>query len=190
MSISRKNFEDGLGAAKRPTGRTMIGKIVGAHGVRGTLRIHPLTDYPERFLGMRTLYIEKQGKPHRELEVTGIAAHEGKGQFLASVSGISDRESAEAFSGYVVTVAPDERVELPEGEYWIDSLIGLDVIDAESGGKLGEIEDVMPTGGNDVYQVRAQDGSVKMIPAVADVVKEIDLDAGVVKVSLPEGLWD
>jgi 16S rRNA processing protein RimM len=183
-------LEKGLGKAKRQTDRTMIGKIVGAHGVRGTLRIHPLTDYPERFLDMRTLYVEKQGKPHRELEITGITSHDGKGQFLAAVSGISDRESAEAFSGYVVTVAPDERVKLPEGEYWIDSLIGLDVVDAESGEELGEIEDVMPTGSSDVYQVRATDGSVKMIPAVADVVREVDVDAGVVRVSLLEGLWD
>jgi 16S rRNA processing protein RimM len=190
MSISRKSRKKDVEAAMRPADRTTIGKIVGAHGVKGTLRIYPLTDYPERFLGMRTLHVEMPGKPHRELEVISITSHEGKGQFLAAVSGVSDRDSAEAFSGYVVTVAHDERVNLPEGEYWIDSLIGLDVLDAESGDKLGVIEDVMSTGGNDVYKVRAEDGSVKMIPAVADIVREIDVAGGSVRVFLMEGLWD
>jgi 16S rRNA processing protein RimM len=173
-----------------PVSRTTIGKIVGAHGVKGTLRIYPLTDYPARFFGMRTLYVEMPGKPDRELEIISITAHSGKGQFLAVVSGISDRDSAEALSGYTVTIANDKRVELPEGEYWIDSLIGLDVLEAESGDKLGVIEDVISTGGNDVYQVRAEDGSVKMIPAVADVVRRIDVAGGSISVFLMEGLWD
>lgn len=170
--------------------RILIGSIVGAHGVKGTFRIHPLTDYPERFFDMKKLYIEKQGKPHRELEVLRIAGHEGKGQILATVAGITDRDRAEELSGYTITVAPDERVELPEGEYWIDSLIGMSVIDAESGELLGKIEDVMSTGSSDLYQVRTPNDEMKIVPAIADVVREIDLEACVMRVFLIEGLWD
>jgi 16S rRNA processing protein RimM len=168
----------------------MIGRIVGAHGIKGVLRVFPLTDYPERFLGMTSLYIEKQGKPPRVLDVTNVTRHDGKGQFLVSVSGIGDRDEAEALAGYAVTVAPEDRVELPEGEYWIDSLIGLDVVDASSGDLLGTVEDVMPTGSNDVYQVRATDGMVRLIPALEDVVRDIDVEGGVIRVTLLEGLWD
>lgn len=171
-------------------GRVLIGTIVGAHGVKGTFRVHPLTDYPERFLDMKELYIEKAGKPAKYLEVLGVSSHDGKGQFLFTVSGIDDRDAAENLRGYTITVAPEERVALPEGEYWIDSLIGLDVVDAVEGLPLGKIEDVLSTGSNDIYQVRTAEGSLKMLPAIADVVREIDLDAGVMRVTLLEGLWD
>ena len=170
--------------------RITVGRIVGAHGVKGVLRVHPLTDYPERFLDMETLYIQRRGKPDRELEVLNVSAHEGKGLFLVTAAGINDRDAAESLSGALITVAPDELVELPEGEYWIDSLIGLEVINLEDGVTLGEVEDVMKTGASDLYQVRTPDGKLKLIPAVADVVREIDTEGGCIKVVLPEGLWD
>ncbi|MDR3279192.1 MAG: ribosome maturation factor RimM [Synergistaceae bacterium] len=170
--------------------RVQIGIIVGAHGIKGEIRVHPTTDFPERFFDMRTLCAQIPGKPKLELEVISARPHEGKGQILVTLSGIDDRTSAEALKGRFITVAPDDRVELPEGEYWIDSLIGLDVIDAESGEHLGKIEDVMPTGSNDVYQVRADDGSRKMVPAIGDVVREISLDDGSMRINLMEGLWD
>lgn len=175
---------------QRDNGRVLIGTIVGAHGVKGTFRIHPLTDYPERFFEMKKLYIEKPGKPSRELEISKISGHEGKGQILVSAVGITDRDRAADLSGYLITVAPEERVELPEGEYWIDSLIGMSVIDAESEEHLGKIEDVLSTGSSDLYQVRTPGGEMKIIPAIADVVREIDTDAGVMRVFLLEGLWD
>ncbi|MDR3165825.1 MAG: ribosome maturation factor RimM, partial [Synergistaceae bacterium] len=89
-----------------------------------------------------------------------------------------------------ITISPEERVELPEGEYWIDSLIGLDVIDDESGVYLGSVEEIMNTGSNDVYQVRTEDGSLKLIPAIQDVIRAISLKHGIMRVKLLEGLWD
>jgi 16S rRNA processing protein RimM len=174
----------------RASARVQIGKIVGAHGVKGTLRVHPLTDYPKRFAGMKRFHVEKPGKPPKELDVKNVSFHDGKGQILVEVEGVDDRDAAELLSGWLITVSGDERVELPDGEYWIDSLIGLDVRDAESGELLGVISDVMPTGSHDVYQVRTPDGALKMIPAIANVVREIDTNAGTVRVSLLEGLWD
>lgn len=182
MSIS----PDANGAADR----VRIGKIIGAHGIKGALRIYPLTDYPERFLEMERLYIEKPGKPSRELEVKSASSHDGKRQILVTVAGVSGRDEAEALSGWFVTISPDERVGLPDGEFWIDSLIGLKVEDAGGGGILGTLEGVMQTGANDVYQVRTPDGLIKLLPAIGDVVREIDIDSGVIKVSLLEGLWD
>ncbi|MDR3255912.1 MAG: ribosome maturation factor RimM [Synergistaceae bacterium] len=170
--------------------RTRIGLIVGAHGLKGTLRIHPLTDYPERFFEMERLYIERPGKPPRELEVLCAAPHAGKGQILVKVAGIDDCDEADKLTGWLVTVANDDRVSLPEGEYWIDTLIGMDVVDMESGEKLGSIADVFSTGSNDVYQVRTLEGDLKLIPAIADVVRVIDQETGLMKVTLLEGLWD
>jgi 16S rRNA processing protein RimM len=176
--------------------RIQIGRIVGAHGVRGEIRIAPTTDYPERFFGMKTLFAEFSGdpgaspKPPILLEVAGIRPHEGKGQVLVTADGIDDRDSADALKGYVITVAPDERVELAEGEYWVDSLIGLDVVDDDGETYLGKIEDVMSTGSNDVYRVKTGDGETKLIPAIGDVVRSISLDEGVMRIHVMEGLWD
>lgn len=201
MSISRS-------VSEHPAGRVLIGRVVGAHGIKGAVRVHPLTDYPERFLEMDRLYLERAPKPPKILEVERVSSHEGKGQFLFSLRGVESRDAAEALTGCLVTVAPEERVSLPEGEYWIDSLIGLEVrgrIASEEESEtpqlenledlsqldvLGKIEDVMPTGSNDVYLVRTPDGAAKLIPAIADVVRRIDLEAGVMIVALPEGLWD
>lgn len=170
--------------------RIVIGRIVGAHGIKGAIRIHPLTDFPDRFLEMQHLYIEKTGKPGQTLDVLEISSHEGKGQYLATVRGIDNREDAETLRGYVVTVSADERVTLPEGEYWIDSLIGLNIVDAESGEHLGKVEDVLSTGSNDIYQFRMPDGTLKLIPAIADVVREIDLDSACIRIVAMEGLLD
>ncbi|MDR0764340.1 MAG: ribosome maturation factor RimM [Synergistaceae bacterium] len=170
--------------------RVQIGYIAGAHGVRGVLRLVPTTDYPERFFDMKTLVAEQDGKPPLSLKITGVKSHSGKGQLLISAEGIDDRGAAEALKGRKITISPEERVELPEGEYWTDSLIGLYVIDDESGARLGGIDEIMNTGSNDVYRVRTDDGAFKLIPAIRDVVREISLEHGTIRVKLPEGLWD
>jgi 16S rRNA processing protein RimM len=149
-----------------------------------------MTDYPERFLDMERLHVERPGKPPMELDILEISPHDGKGQILVGVAGIDDRDEAEKLSGLLVTVADDERVVLPEGEYWIDSLIGMEVRDMESGEKLGVVDDVMFTGSSDIYRIRTTAGELKLIPAIADVVREIDEDTGLMKVTLLEGLWD
>jgi 16S rRNA processing protein RimM len=90
----------------------------------------------------------------------------------------------------MITVAPEERVELPEGEYWIDSLVGLDVIDDDSGERLGVVVEIIKTGGNDVYRIVTGGGEIKLIPAIAGVIREISLEKGTIRVNLLEGLWD
>ena len=172
------------------TSRVQIGIIVGAHGIQGVIRVHPTTDFPERFLDMKTLVAEHSSKPPVILEVKGMKFHEGKGQVLVTAEGVNDRDAAEALKGRVITITPEERVELPEGEYWIDSLIGLDVIDDGSGEHLGKLEEVMSTGGNDVYIIRADDGSQKLIPAIEDVIRDIALEKGSMRINVLEGLWD
>ncbi|MDR1580526.1 MAG: ribosome maturation factor RimM [Synergistaceae bacterium] len=170
--------------------RVQIGYIAGAHGVGGVLRLVPTTDYPERFFDMEALWAEYPGKAPLSLKITGVKHHSGKGQLLISAEGISDRGAAEAIKGWKITIPPEERVELPEGEYWIDSLVGLNVIDDESGAHLGSIEEIMNTGSNDVYQVRTDDGALRLIPAIRDVVRGISLEHGTMRIKLLEGLWD
>ncbi len=170
--------------------RTIIGKIVGTHGIGGTMLILPLTDYPDRFFDMEKIVLETPGKPATVLNVRRIAPYVGKGTFFFQAEGISDKETAELFRGSIITVSEDERVELPEDEYWIDDMIGMSVVEFGTGRSLGVLEEIMFTGSNDVYMVKSPEGTVKPLPAIGDVINEVDIEAGTITVTIPEGLWD
>ena len=170
--------------------RTVIGKIVGTHGVRGNMLIAPITDFPERFLDMEELVLELPGKPRRTLKVRAITPYEGKGTFFLTAEGVTDKDTAESYKGSLITVAQDERVELPEDEFWIDDIIGLSVEENGSGKLLGTVEEIMETGSNDVYLIRTPEGELKPIPATDQAVNKVDLENKRLLVTIPEGLWD
>ena len=171
-------------------GRYEIGKIVGVHGVRGDMLLLPQTDFPERFLGMKELDVTVAGKPMRTFKVRRIEPYEGKNTFFLRLQGVEDRDAAETLKGALITVAEDVRVELEEDEYWLDDIIGLAVFDKATGGRLGEITEVICTGSNDVYVVKTPEGASKAIPAIADVIEKVDVANGTMTVNIPEGLWD
>ncbi len=173
-----------------PEERTTIGKIVGTHGIRGTMLILPLTDYPERFLDMKELVLDKPGKPRCTLKVSRLVPYEGKGTFFFNADGVEDKETAETFRGSVVTVANEDRVKLSEDEYWIDEIVGLKAVENGTGRELGVLEEIMFTGSNDVYMIRTTEGAVKPIPAIADAINCVDIAGGTMTVTIPEGLWD
>ncbi|WP_281746087.1 ribosome maturation factor RimM [Thermanaerovibrio acidaminovorans] len=175
--------------------RVTVGRIVGTHGIKGSLKLKPLTDYPERFLHMETLYLELpqvkgRHRPPRELKILDVRFQDGKDLFIVTLEGIDTIEMAEDLKGALITVAPEDRVPLEEGVYWIDDIIGLEVVEDETDAVLGVVEDVMPTGSNDVYEVRTPDGVLKMIPATGEVIRKVDLEARQIRVHLLEGLWD
>ena len=174
----------------QPEGRVTIGKIVGVHGVGGTMLIFPLTDYPERFFKMKKLTLEKPGVPSQTVNVTKLVPYEGKDTFFLQIANVSDRTLAESFKGSFVTVPKEERVELSDDEYWIDDIVGLKVIDNATGTKLGLIQEVLQTGSNDVYLIKTEEGQIRPIPALAEVINKVDTQKGVMLVTVPEGLWD
>jgi 16S rRNA processing protein RimM len=174
----------------RPT-LTVIGRICGGHGLDGELRIQPLTDFPERFLAMEFFRVFRpDGTEWGILHPVRFRYLEGKGLILAKTGEIHDRTAADELKGALVKVQPEERVSLPEGHYWIDDLIGLHVRDGATGESLGVIEEVLQTGSNDCYMVRTPDGKLKALPAIREVVREVDLESKVMTVALMEGLWD
>ena len=170
--------------------RVVIGKIVGVHGVNGTMLLLPLTDYPDRFLKMKKLTLEKPGVPSQTVNVTKLVPYEGKDTFFLQIANVSDRTLAESFKGSFVTVPKEERVELSDDEYWIDDIVGLKVIDNATGTKLGLIQEVLQTGSNDVYLIKTEEGQIRPIPALAEVINKVDTQKGVMLVTVPEGLWD
>ena len=137
-----------------------IGKIVNVHGLRGDMKVVPWCDDPEFLCEFDTLYL-----------------------------GVDTVEEAEKLRNQVLYMDRDE-VELEEGVYFIQDLIGLEVLDVDTGKSYGKLTDVMQTGANDVYEVKDADGKTVLIPAIPDVVQETDLDGGVMRIRPLEGLFD
>lgn len=165
-------------------GYLSIGKIVGVHGVKGTLRVYSYAESPSIFQpGIRILLKNDTGFKKR-YPVCGVKSHT-KG-LLLSVDGIHDRDAAAMLIGCEIFIEKSHLPELEEGAYYWSDIIGLAVYDTDDA-YLGRVTSVVPTGGNDVYVVRNKDQEV-LVPALEWVVLRIDLAAGRMIVNLPEGL--
>jgi len=165
-----------------------IGKIVGTHGVRGELRVEPWCDNPAFLAGFTSVYIS--GQPQKV-----ISARPHKSLVLMMLEGVDTVEAAQALRGTVLHI-DRTGVELPEGRYFIQDLVGLSVrrtaggdgtCGCETGEHIGTLYDVLTAPAHDVYVVRGEDGD-RMIPVVPEFVKKIDIDAGVIWVELIEGM--
>ena len=155
-----------------------IGKIVAPHGVRGDVRVVPLTDFPDRFQGMKQIMLEDGVS----LTVENVKYHN---QFiLLKFQGLDDMNAVEKLRGKQIQVTRDALVKLPEGHYYTFDIVGLKV-QTETGEELGVVTDVIQTGSNDVY-VAEQDGRTTLIPALKEVVLRIDLAGGLMLVRLQE----
>lgn len=158
-----------------------IGKAVAPHGVRGDVRVVPLTDFPERFSSLKTVRLDDG----RVLTVEGAKYHK---QFvLLKFRGLDDRNAVEPIKGKLLQVGRADLVPLPEGHYYIFDIIGLEVFD-EAGASLGRVADVLATGANDVYITEREGSKPLLIPAIKEVVRSIDIPGGRMVVKLQEEL--
>lgn len=159
-----------------------VGRIVRPWGLRGELKVDILTEDPTRFQRLKTVYVGPQFAPYR---LEGARLH--KSSLRLKLTGCDDRIAAEALRNLLVQVAMEDALPLQEGELWVHQILGLEVWTTDRE-RLGVVREVLETGANDVYLVRDRDGREVLIPALKDVVLEIDLDAGQMLVELPEGL--
>ena len=139
-----------------------------------------MTDFSRRFSPGSVLYLE--GRPSRVVRARKI-----KGGLRVHLDLVNDRTHAESLRGALLTVPRDEVPPLPEGSYYHFQIVGIDVW-TEGGECLGTVREILPTGGNDVYVVRDADGKEVLLPALEGVVRQVDLEANRMVVSLPEGL--
>ena len=160
-----------------------IGRIIRAHGLRGEVSAAVLTDFPERFETTEWVYLgnEFEATPYR---LQSFRWH--KQNVLLTLEGVTNRTQAELLKGQLVQVPLEEAVLLPDGSYYLYQLIGLKVQDT-SGKFLGTVKGVLETGANDVYVVE-REGQELLLPAIPDVVKSVDIAAGIMVVHLIDGL--
>jgi 16S rRNA processing protein RimM len=171
-----------------PPGYLAVGQIVGAHGLNGELKVEAYSDFPERFAPGATLYL---GEDLEKVQIATVRPH--KTNLLINLAEIGDRNEAEEVRGLWLFVPEADAAELEEGQYWVHDIIGLQVVTVD-GMQVGKITDVMATGANDVYVVRpAADingGRDVLLPAITDVVEQVDLQNRLMIVRLLEGLID
>lgn len=170
--------------------RITVGRVSGAHGVRGELRVLPLTDFPERFYKMKSLPLYRGEEEICLLPVSSVRMLEGKGLFLIQSDELKTRDEAEALKGALVSIDETERESLPEGHFWIDDLIGMEVFDEAEGTLLGKVRDVLRNGATDLYWIDGEDGKEHFVPAVEEFIAAIDGVQRRITIRLMEGLWN
>src|SRR5262249_48942662 len=162
-----------------------IGDIVGVFGVRGELKVEPLSDIPGRFTRLEVVYIGEKHTPYRVL-----SAHVHKHQVLLRVEGVADRTNAEVLRGKRLWIPAAELAPLPADQFYLHDVIGLRV-EHINGQRLGIVADVLTTGANDLFVVRqTPSGTEILLPVVKAFVKSIDLAGGVVLVDPIPGIFD
>ena len=156
-----------------------VAKILTPHGVRGEVKLLPLTDFPHRFAQTEVLLLADRTKLYLE------SVREQKNVILVKFRGLDTPEDWIPFRNKELFVTEDALMPLPAGQYYIHQIVGLEVID-EQERVLGRITDVLQTGSNDVYVVKSTDGKELLLAAIESVVKEINIAAGRMRVVVPE----
>lgn len=161
-----------------------LGQIVNSYGIKGFLKVVPYTDDNTRFNDLETIYIEKLNKL-QEYVIEEVKY--SKNLVLLKLKGIDTIEQAEKFRNCYLKINRKDAIELEEDTYFLVDLIGIEVF-TESGESLGNIIDVFPTGSNDVYVVKNEEGKQVLLPAIKDVIKSVDIKNKKMVVNLIEGL--
>lgn len=160
------------------------GKIVGTHGVRGELRVDPWCDSAEFLTQFRTLYLG-----HGSVPLKVLSSRVQKRQLLLQAEGIDTVEKADTYRGKTLYLKRADA-KIPDGRYFVEDLIGLEVYDADSFVYYGSLTEVMRTGANDVYQITSLGKKNYLLPAVDSMVREIDLEKGKMLIRPIKGIFD
>jgi 16S rRNA processing protein RimM len=160
----------------------VIGKLRRPHGLRGEMLMDVLTDFPERLMPGTLVFLGEEHQPQR---ISDLRSQDQA--LLVTIAGFESPEEVGRFRNYMVYVRADDRPVLPEGEFYHHQLLGLKVVQ-DDGVALGIVSDILVTGANDVYVVQSEDGREILLPAIEEVIQEIDLAQGHLVVHLLPGL--
>ena len=161
-----------------------IGQIVNTFGVKGFVKVRPFTDDVTRFKDLGTILIVKN-KDTIELKIEEVKFH--KDMVLLKLDGIDDMTTAEKYKGCYIKIHRSKAKQLEEGEYFIADIIGSDVY-TDTDEYLGKVDDIYNTGSNDIYVVKDELGKQILLPAIKEVLLDIDIEEQKVTVHLLKGL--
>jgi 16S rRNA processing protein RimM len=159
-----------------------IGYLRRPHGINGELIMDLHTDFPERIKGGRKVYV---GEKHESLTIDTARDHAGG--MLVKLRGYDTPEAAGRFRNQWVYVKSTEVPALPQGQVYKHELVGLTVT-TDTSETLGVLDEIIETGANDVYVVKKEEGGEILLPAIPDVILEVNMNERVMKVHLIDGL--
>ena len=161
-----------------------IGQIVNTSGLKGILKIKPFTDDIKKFSNLKTIYIKtKSGLTEFKIEQVRYV----KNMVILKLAGIDTVEEAEKYRNLYIKILRDQEEELEEGSYYVVDILGCKV-NTDANQELGKIVDVFQTGSNDVYVVKDEQGKQILLPAIKQVIKNVDIKNKIITVHLLEGL--
>ena len=161
-----------------------IGQIVNTSGLKGILKIKPFTDDIKKFSNLKTIYIKtKSGLTEFKIEQVRYV----KNMVMLKLAGIDTVEEAEKYRNLYIKILRDQEEELEEGSYYVVDILGCKV-NTDANQELGKIVDVFQTGSNDVYVVKDEQGKQILLPAIKQVIKNVDIKNKIITVHLLKGL--
>ncbi len=163
-----------------------IGQIVNTFGVKGQVKVKPFTDNVTQFERLGKILVVKN-KETIEMKILEVKYH--KDMVLLRLEGIDDMNMAEKYKGCYIKIHRSNARQLEEGEYFIADIIGSDVY-TDTNQYLGKVDDIYNTGSNDIYVVKDELGKQILLPAIKDVLLDIDIQNQKVIVHLLKGLVD
>ncbi|MFH2103599.1 MAG: ribosome maturation factor RimM [Chloroflexota bacterium] len=160
----------------------VIGMVRRPHGLKGEVLVAIRTDFPERLAPGTLVYA---GDDYIELTIESRRPHNDG--LLLKFSGIQTLDQVSPYKNLILYVPTSNRPTLPDGEYYYHQLLGL-IVKAGSGMVYGRLTDIIQTGANDVYVVSRDSGGELLLPAIPEVIKEVDIPRGTITVELLPGL--
>ena len=161
-----------------------IGQIVNTFGIKGMVQVKPFSENLKRFDELKKVYIENK-KVRKEYEIEEVKYH--KDMILIKFKGVDNPEEADLLRTSYLVVDRKTQEPLEEGTYYVVDMLGLEVY-TDEGELLGNLEDIFNTGSNDIYVVKNELGKQILLPAIADVIKNIDMENKKIIVHLIPGL--
>ena len=171
----------------------VVGKLVAPQGLKGELRVLPLSDFPERFTRAGQRWLQRRDEPPRPVALQGGRQLPGKELYVVRLEGIDSREAAEALVGEQLLVRASDRPKLARGEFHLLDLVGLEVrLQADNGPMIGTVRDLIHAG-NDLLAVELipeRGGRTILIPFVKAIVPTVQLQQGWIGITPPPGLLE
>lgn len=162
-----------------------IGVITSTHGLKGEVKVFPTTDDVNRFKKLKKCILRT---PKGDIEVEKNSCKFFKNMVILSFKEFQDINEIEKYKNCELYVRREDAMPLEKDEFYIADVIGMEVYEEDK--KLGELEDVLQTGANDVFSVRMLDGKELLIPVIKQCVLDIDYEARRVFVKLMKGMLD
>ena len=163
-----------------------VGVVTSTHGLKGEVKVYPDVDSPRLFSKYKRLYLVTK-KGAEELDVERVGFH--KNMVILKLSGIDDINAAQAIRGAELMLEKERIGELSEGQYFETDLLGIRVF-TEGGVELGVLSEIIHTGANDVYAVRDEEENERLIPAIKQCIKEVDIEEKRMVIAPMDGLLD